>query len=203
MDFFSSMPDKNTNLLPFDGEVYYYGKIMPDAESDQYLATLARSISWAHDEIRIFGKHIITKREVAWYGDSAFEYTYSGITKTALTWTPELRRLKQLTEKISGETFNSCLLNFYHSGSEGMGWHSDAEPVLLKNGAIASLSFGAERKFAFRHKQHKQSLSIWLAHGSLLVMKGLTQQNWLHSLPPSKRITAPRINLTFRTIVPG
>jgi len=196
-----SLYDRDINLLPVDGVVNYYGSIIPASESDQYLVTLTRTISWENDEIHIFGKHIITKREVAWYGDRPFEYTYSGITKTALPWTTELMKLKQSVENLSGETFNSCLLNFYHSGNEGMGWHSDAEPVLLKNGAIASLSFGAERKFILKHKQLKQTISVLLEHGSLLIMKGSTQQYWLHSLPPSKRITMPRINLTFRTIV--
>jgi alkylated DNA repair dioxygenase AlkB len=195
------MYNRDINLLPVDGVVNYYGSIIPASESDQYLATLTRTISWENDKIHIFGKHIITKREMAWYGDRAFEYTYSGITKTALPWTTELIELKRLAENISGESFNSCLLNFYHSGNEGMGWHSDAEPVLLKNGAIASLSFGAKRKFILKHKQLKQTISVLLEHGSLLIMKGSTQQYWLHSLPPSKRITMPRINLTFRTIV--
>jgi len=98
------------------------------------------------------------------------------------------------------KTFNSCLLNLYHSGEEGMAWHSDAEKDLKKNGAIGSLSLGAERKFAFRHKQTKEKVELYLEHGSLLVMKGTTQTNWLHRLPPAKKVTALRINLTFRTI---
>ena len=106
-----------------------------------------------------------------------------------------------MVEKETGETFNSCLLNLYHSGDEGMAWHSDGEKDLKKNGAIGSLSFGAERKFSFKHKETKETVSIQLEHGSLLVMKGATQTNWLHRLPPTKRINQPRINLTFRTIV--
>jgi len=93
------------------------------------------------------------------------------------------------------------LANLYHDGSEGMAWHSDGEKDLKKDGAIASLSFGAERKFAFKHKQSKETVSMVLEHGSLLVMKDTTQTNWLHRLPPTKRINKPRINLTFRTIV--
>ena len=148
----------------------------------------------------IFGKKIITKRKVAWYGDIPFPYTYSNTTKTALPWTKELLELKALVEKESGETYNSCLLNLYHDGSEGMAWHSDAELDLKKNGAIGSLSMGAVRKFAFKHKKTKESISQVLQHGSLLVMKGETQTHWLHRLPPTKVIFTPRINLTFRTI---
>ena len=107
----------------------------------------------------------------------------------------------QLTQNKTGETFNSCLVNLYHDGSEGMAWHSDGEKDLKKDGAIGSLSFGAERKFAFKHKQSKETILIVLEHGSLLIMKDTTQTNWLHRLPPTKRINKPRINLTFRTIV--
>jgi alkylated DNA repair dioxygenase AlkB len=109
-------------------------------------------------------------------------------------------QLKEIIENKSGETFNSCLLNLYHSGEEGMAWHSDGEKDLQKNGAIASLSLGAERKFAFKHKTTKRTVSILLEKGSLLIMKGDTQTNWLHRLPPTKKVKTPRINLTFRTV---
>jgi len=137
---------------------------------------------------------------VAWYGEKPFNYTYSNTTKSALPWTEELLQLKNLIEEKTGETFNSCLLNLYHDGNEGMAWHSDAEKDLKKNGAIGSLSFGAERKFAFKHKETKETVSIILEHGSLLVMKEETQTNWLHRLPPTKTVSKPRVNLTFRTI---
>ena len=117
-----------------------------------------------------------------------------------MPWTTELLELKKIAEELTGEKFNSCLLNLYHNGDEGMTWHSDAEKVLKKNGAIASLSLGAERKFSFKHKETKETISLLLEHGSLLVMKDTTQSHWLHRLPPTKLITKPRVNLTFRTI---
>jgi alkylated DNA repair dioxygenase AlkB len=159
-----------------------------------------QNILWERDEVIIFGKHITTKRKVAWYGDSQYLYSYSNMTKQALAWTKELSELKQIVEEYAGTKFNSCLLNLYHDGNEGMGWHSDDEKPLGKNNTIASLSFGAERKFSFKHKQAKQIVSLVLEHGSLLIMKDSTQSNWLHSLPKSKNITEPRINLTFRTM---
>ncbi len=158
-------------------------------------------IEWRNDEAIIFGRRIVTKRKVAWYGEKPFKYTYSKTTKMALPWTNELRVLKKMVEKETGENFNSCLLNLYHDGSEGMAWHSDGETDLEKNGAIASLSFGAERKFCFKHKKTKETVSLILQHGSLLVMKDETQSYWLHRLPPTKKIGHPRINLTFRTII--
>ncbi len=107
----------------------------------------------------------------------------------------------KLFKKAGADRFNSRLLNLYHDGSEGMAWHSDAEKNLKKDGAIGSLSFGAERKFSFRHKRTKETVSLILEHGSLLVMKDATQTNWLHRLPPAKSTDKPRVNLTFRTIV--
>ena len=188
------------NLLPFDGEVYYYGRIFSQQQADHYLDILLRDIEWKNDEAVIFGRHIITKRKVAWYGDDGFEYTYSNTTKQALPWTSVLLELKKVAERVSGEAYNSCLLNLYHDGSEGMAWHSDGEKDLKKDGAIGSLSFGAERKFLFKHKQSKETIGIRLEHGSALVMKGTTQTYWQHRLPPTKVVSLSRVNLTFRTI---
>ncbi len=140
MDLFEYQIDETRNLLPQDGVVQYYGKVFPKKEADVYLEQLLHTILWKNDEAIIFGKRIITKRRVAWYGEKPFAYTYSNTTKFALPWTKELLELKTLIEQRSGETFNSCLLNLYHNGDEGMAWHSDAELDLKKDGAIASLT---------------------------------------------------------------
>tara|TARA_B110000902_G_scaffold90858_1_gene107989 strand:+ start:5319 stop:5921 length:603 start_codon:yes stop_codon:yes gene_type:complete len=198
MDLFN--PNPTSSILPFDGEVNYYGKILSQEKAQYYFNQLLNTIDWTNDKAILFGKLIITKRKVAWYGDKPFDYTYSKTTKSALPWTKELIEIKEIIENKTGETFNSCLLNLYHTGEEGMGWHSDGEKDLKKNGAIASLSLGAERKFAFKHKATQQTISVLLEKGSLLEMKGITQENWLHRLPPTKKIKIPRINLTFRTI---
>lgn len=198
MDLFTN---EQRNLLPKDGTVHYYGTIFSKEVIQHYSETLMNNIEWKNDEAIIFGKHLFTKRKVAWYGDRVFEYTYSKITKRALPWTPELLALKQVVEEKTGESFNSCLLNLYHNGDEGMAWHSDGEKDLKKDGAIASLSFGAVRKFAFKHKESKETVSLFLENGSLLVMKDTTQTHWLHKLPTTKQISKPRINLTFRTII--
>jgi len=201
MDLFDDQFDFTRNLLPFGGTVNYFGQLFSEQESNYFYEKLLSAIEWKNDEAVIFRKLIVTKRKVAWYGNSDFQYTYSNRTKKALAWTPELLKLKEAVEQKTGEQFNSCLLNLYHSGAEGMAWHSDGEKDLKKNGAIASLSFGAARKFAFKHKETKQTVSILLEPGSLLVMKDETQSHWLHRLPPTKTVQNPRINLTFRTIV--
>jgi alkylated DNA repair dioxygenase AlkB len=201
MDLFNQHIDETINYLPQDGIVNYYGKLLTVKQADHYLDKLLSTIHWKNDEAVIFGRHIITKRKVAWYGNDNYDYTYSKITRQALKWTKELLELKQLVEEKTGDTFNSCLLNLYHNGDEGMAWHRDDEKTLGENSAIASFSFGAERKFSFKHKQTKETISMMLEHGSLLVMKGTTQTHWLHCLPKSKRITTPRVNLTFRTMI--
>ena len=192
--------DSTINLLPNDGIVNYYGKILTTLQSQQYLSILLNTVPWKNDEAIIFGKHHITKRKVAWFGDSNFNYTYSNTTKQAFSWTKELLGLKVLVEDKTRSTYNSCLLNLYHDGNEGMGWHSDDEKSLQKDSIIASLTLGAERKFLLKHKQTKELITVMLQSGSLLAMKGATQINWLHSVPKTTKVTTPRINLTFRNM---
>lgn len=193
--------DEFVNVLNKDGEANYYGKIMSKSEANTYHNVLLKNVKWKNDEAMYQGKHIITEREVAWYGDQGYLYTYSNTTKQALPWTNELLNSKRRIELITNSTFNSCLLNLYHDGNEEMTWHSDDEKPLGKNTVIASVSFGADRKFSFKHKSTKQTISLLLEDGSLLLMKGRTQSYWLHSLPCPSKVIHPRINLTFRTIV--
>ncbi len=200
MEFFEQEYNSQLNLLPKEGTVNYYGKIFDEEESKMYYDYFLNEIPWKQDEAMIMGRLILTKRKVAWYADEPFEYTYSKRTKLALPWTKQLLELKIKCEQETGESFNSCLLNLYHDGSEGMAYHSDGEKDLKKNGAIASLSFGAERKFSFKHIKSKQKVELILENGSLLVMKDETQSHWQHRLPPTTKITTPRINLTFRSI---
>jgi alkylated DNA repair dioxygenase AlkB len=122
MDLFDGAIDSPRNLLPQDGAVNYYGAVMSSLQANTYFTRLLNEIEWKNDEAIILGKHIVTKRKVAWYGAKPFQYTYSKTTKTALPWTEDLLALKKLVETESKETYNSCLLNLYHDGSEGMAW---------------------------------------------------------------------------------
>ncbi|CAL2078945.1 alpha-ketoglutarate-dependent dioxygenase AlkB family protein [Tenacibaculum sp. 190524A02b] len=203
MDLFSQFEASPKNLLPKNGTVVYYGLVLNSEKANWFYEHLLENIEWRNDEAIIFGKRMVTKRKVAWYATHPFEYSYSNTTKVALPFTEQLLELKKLVEKQTEETYNSCLLNLYHDGSEGMAWHADGEKDLKKHGAIASLTLGAERKFAFKHKETKEVVSLVLQHGSLLVMKDETQDFWLHRLPPTKKIHRARVNLTFRTIEKG
>ncbi len=192
--------DSSENILPKDGQVNYFGAIVSLEIADAMFLKLREEIEWKNDELVLYGKRIVTKRKVAWYGNLPFEYSYSNTKKQALPWNETLVELKNLVESSTGFTYNSCLLNLYHSGEEGMAWHSDDEKELLENGAIASVSFGAERVFEFKHKQDSTKVKVLLEHGSVLLMNFPTQKHWLHQLPKTKKCLTPRINLTFRTI---
>lgn len=201
MDLFENITGEPRNHLPQDGIVNYYGSLISSDVANGYFDSLMSKIAWRNDEVILYGKRIITKRKAAWYGDEPYEYTYSNTTKKALPWINELLVLKKMIEEKTNETFNSCLLNLYHNGDEGMAWHADDETDLKKYSAIASMSFGAERKFSFKHKQSKDTVSLFLQHGSLLIMTGDTQSYWMHSLPKTKKVSTPRINLTFRAVI--
>lgn len=189
------------NLIPYDGELYYLENFLKFQEASQYFQKLCSDISWEQDEFLMYGKKITSKRKVAWYGSKEFDYTYSGNHRKAKPWTKELSSIKKRIEDESKDSFNSCLLNLYHEGAEGMGWHSDNEKELLPKATIASISLGSHRKFSFKHKQSKETVSLTLKNGSLLLMKGEIQDHWLHQLPKTKKIIDARINLTFRSII--
>ncbi len=189
------------NLLPFDGVAEYFPNFISLASSSFYFQKLESNINWQHDVVKLFGKEITTNRKTAWYGSKSFEYTYSNKTKIAIPWNKELIDLKTIIEKKCQEEFNSCLLNLYHNGNEGMALHSDDEKTILPNSTIASLSIGAERRFLFKHKHTQQKIELNLQNGSLLLMKENTQNYWWHSLPKSAKIKSPRINLTFRKMI--
>ena len=192
---------KLKNLIPYDGELYYLENFLNLQEASQYFQKLYSDISWEQDEFLMYGKKIISKRKVAWYGSKEFDYAYSGNHRKAKPWTKELLDIKKIIEGASKDSFNSCLLNLYHEGAEGMGWHSDNEKELLPKATIASISLGSHRKFSFKHKQTKETVSLSLHNGSLLLMKGEIQDHWLHQLPKTKKIIDARINLTFRSII--
>jgi alkylated DNA repair dioxygenase AlkB len=192
------MNTNNQNLLHQDGIALYYEKVIPENQIMQLLDELLNHISWENERVVMFGKEIITKRKVAFYSDPLIAYTYSSRTKVGLPWKETLITLKNIVELITKEKYNACLLNLYHNGEEAMGWHCDNEKEIVTNSSIASISIGASRKFSFKHKVTKETISIQLENGSLLEMKGTIQQHWWHSLPKSKKVTESRINLTFR-----
>ncbi len=193
-----NMINNRPNILPQDGIALYYEKIVNDEEIKGLYDALLNNIHWENERVIMFGKEIVTKRKVAFFSDPSISYRYASKTKIGLPWTSSLLTIKNIVESITKESYNACLLNLYHNGEESMGWHSDNEKEIIANSSIASLSLGANRKFSFKHKVSKETVSIELEDGSLLEMKGSVQAHWWHALLKSKKVTAARINLTFR-----
>lgn len=198
------LPLIEENLLPHDGIVLYMPKVFDKSSSHCYFDALMSTIDWECDVVKVFGKTHITKRKVAFYSNEEITtYSYSFSIKQSFSWTPELLAIKSKVEEITKEKFNACLCNLYHDGNEGVAFHSDDERTIAEASTIVSVSFGAERIFRFKEKQGVGDVSLTLGNGSLLVMKGVTQRHWKHSLPKAAKITQPRISLTFRQMIIG
>jgi alkylated DNA repair dioxygenase AlkB len=177
---------------------------LPTAEAESLFAQLTTEVAWEQRAIRMFGQELPQPRLTAWHGDPAARYTYSGLTWEPQPWTPALLDLRQRIATAAAEPFNSVLLNYYRDGRDSMGWHSDDEPELGAAPAIASLSLGATRRFRLRPRGGlaHAPLSLDLPSGSLLLMRGPTQQHWQHALPKTARPVGSRLNLTFRWVGP-
>jgi alkylated DNA repair dioxygenase AlkB len=188
---------ETTNLLPSNGFTSYT-PIFIKEKDNSFHQQLLDIVHWKHDELTMYGKKIITKRQVAFEGDELIAYTYSKQQKIASPWSHVVLELKQILEKKLNTQFNGCLLNLYDSGEIGMAWHSDNEPELNSAGIIASLSFGATRTFQLKHKQSGEKIDIKLENGSLLLMDMESQHYWLHQLKKEVKVKEARINLTFR-----
>ena len=196
--------DKNSSLIKADNlSVKYIENFFDFDQSQLYLKHLINDIKWKREKIRMWGREIVTKKRIAWYADEGKSYTYSGSTFHPDQWNELLLEIKKHVEQYIKFQFNSVLLNEYPNGKVGMGWHSDDERELGVDPIIASLSFGANRDFIFKHKTDKnlEKIKIHLKNGSLLLMLGSTQHHWKHSLPKRLKVREPRINLTFRKIL--
>jgi alkylated DNA repair dioxygenase AlkB len=193
---------KQGEQLPMpDAEVIMYRGFLDKNESDRIFSELYNNIDWKQDTTILFGKQVNLPRLTAWYGEPGKSYCYSKIKMEPLLWIPVLINLKYQIEALSDTQFNSVLLNLYRDGKDSVAWHSDDELELGKNPTIASISFGATRRFMFRHKyQKKIKFEIELTHGSFLLMKGATQHFWQHQIPKTNKLVEPRINLTFRKV---
>lgn len=169
------------------------------AESAALLRTLLDETPWRQDTLRFGGKDVLVPRLQAWYGDR--RYGYSGLKLTPLPWTPVLDAMRRKIAAVAQLEFNYVLVNYYRDGNDSVAWHADDERELGPDPMIASLSFGATRRFELKHRTRKRTrMSMDLASGSLLLMGSGLQRHWMHQLPKDPGITLPRINLTFRFI---
>ena len=187
-------------ILPYDGSARLLPTFLPRDASDRVFAAIHSEVPWASHDLVLFGKKMTEPRLSCWVGDTGVSYTYSGVRRAPEPWTKTLDELRYSCEEVTGAKFNSVLANLYRSGDDAMGWHADDEPELGPEPVIASLSFGDERRFDFRHRLSGETINVVLPHGSILVMSGTTQANWKHRIARTKRSTAPRVNLTYRFV---
>lgn len=196
-----SSPRINSGLnLIKNGEYIFFPNFFTRSESDKYILILKSNILWKQESMNMYGKKIDFPRLTAWYGNNDKPYSFSGITLQPLPWTSEILSIKNKIEPIAKTEFNSVLLNLYRDGNDSISWHTDAEKELGINPIIASVNFGATRKFQLRHIKTKEKLEIELTHGSLLIMQGELQHFWQHQVPKTSKVVGERINLTFRVI---
>jgi len=198
-DLFAPAP--TDNLLPYNGKVNDLGVIIDDAPA--LYNTLLNELPWQPDIVTLFGKTHITTRQIVWMGDTDADYQYSGHVRQTVPWSDVVFHVKQKIEQALAEVgvtanFNTCLLNYYPSGADGMGYHADDEKELGHQPVIASLSLGATRKFVFKHKKTQDKVELYLESGQLVVMHGDTQTFWKHTITKTKTVDAGRISLTFR-----
>lgn len=192
-----------TLLLASNGELDFIEGFIPPEEADGIHAKLLEELDWQEEDIAIAGRAVKVPRLVCWYGDSEARYRYSGVAHEPLPWTSLLSELRRRVEDRCGHGFNSVLGNLYRDGNDSLGWHADKEKELGPEPYIASLSFGAERRFELCHNRSRERFALPLSHGSLVLMGGSLQRHWRHRVPKMPGVRAPRINLTFRTILPA
>ena len=188
-----------------DGVFEYWPGFLDSKETSLYFAALQSRIHWHTPRVFVYGRWIDSPRQSAWYGDRGAVYRYSGTINEPIPWLPELKALRERLNDFCKNQFNSMLANHYRSGNDSMGWHSDDEKELGPEPVIASISLGGVRRFLLRHRRRKDlpTHEIMLENGSLLVMRASSQGAWRHSIPKTRRAVAPRINLTYRHIMPA
>ncbi len=196
-----AIENSDLQALPL-ADLRYFPAFLGATQAQAAFDAVRESTRWQQPEITLFGRRVLTPRLSCWMGDANAVYRYSNTTFTPEPWTQPVLELRKRLHSALGIRFNSVLLNYYRNGSDAMGWHSDDEPELGVQPLIASLSLGGERRFLLRRRQGGKSTALRLANGSLLVMQGDTQKFYQHSLPRTAKPVQPRLNLTFRTVLP-
>jgi alkylated DNA repair dioxygenase AlkB len=187
------------NILPYDGHAYLIHDTEGACEWPEITTCLAETVPWRIETARLFGREMPVPRMTAWFGEA--DYTYSGIHHRAASFPAIVQLLRERAENISGASYNAVLLNLYRNGGDSVGWHSDNEAGLGDCPTIVSLSLGATRRFQFRHRRAKETITLELREGHWLVMGGETQRFWIHQVPKTTVAVGLRINLTFRRMI--
>ena len=184
--------------------IEHHSSFVPQQLATEWMLALKTELAWTQDTIKLFGKTHLIPRLNAWYGDSGTDFSYSGIPLEAMQWTDTLRVIRTDLEQRCSTSLNSVLANWYRTGLDKMGWHSDDESQMCPKSPIVSLSLGVGRKMQFKSKDktNTERLSLILEHGDVLVMHPPTQEHLKHCIPMMRKVTQGRLNLTFRKCLP-
>ena len=181
-------------------DVSYWKGVFTEEESLMHFHHLSTLPSLTQGSFHLFGKPVKTPRLESFHGISPIPYRYSGQTLESMPFTAPMHAILARITKLTGCTFNAVLINVYRNGMDSNGWHADNEKELGKNPIIASVSFGAERKFQLKSRDGAVKKTILLENGSILLMGGTIQPEFIHCIPKEPKVALPRINLTFRTV---
>ena len=199
MDLFAD--DTSLTAIPIEnGELWFQQRLALDPAPAEVMQRLLEETDWRAEEIQVWGKLHMQPRLSAWHGEAS--YRYSGKTFHPLPFTPLQLHIKQAVERTTGRKFNSVLLNYYRNERDSMGFHADDERELGPDPAVASVSFGDPRTFILKHRRLPKTVKLALGDGCLLLMAGALQRHWLHGINKERTARGPRINLTFRLIMP-
>ena len=194
------LPCLDNEISLLNGQLRFFPSLL-GSDADALFEWFLENLSWQSDSITLYGRLIRIPRLHCWYADNDLAYHYSGLQLRPAPWDEKLLHLKTCLEGVTGATFDSVLANLYRNGSDSVGWHCDNEPELGADPVIASISFGATRRFQLRNKLDKnQKIELALPHGSMLLMGRGVQTHWQHQLPKTGRNVSARINLSYRFI---
>jgi len=166
-----------------------------------HLTGLMAELAWEEQQFTIFGRQTPMPRLIAMYGPVG--YRYSGVVHPPQPLTARLEAIRAAIEAATGLVFNSVLANLYRDGRDSVGWHRDSDYAHGGRAAIASVSFGVVRRFELRDRAGAPAATIDLEPGSLLIMDAGAVARWWHRVPKTSRPVGPRVNLTFRYMVPA
>lgn len=189
------------DILNLPKNIKIWSRFYTSESSKQYLDYFMALSSLRQGKVQLFGSTFLTPRLEAFYGESGLSYSYSNQRFDALPFCEILVEIKAAVEFATQNTFNAVLVNCYRNGNDSNGWHADNEAELGEDPVIASLSFGASRKFHLKSNDGNQTVKLLLENGDLLLMGKGIQREWKHCVPKSPKVLDPRINLTFRNIL--
>lgn len=184
-------PASPTILVGDRGDVTYVPEFLDRVTADALVRELNADTRWSADSRIMYGKRVLVPRETAGRGEGM-----------AQAWSPLLVHVRERVEAHTATTYDYVFLNRYRNGNDSVAWHGDRDGSQDARLVVGSLSLGATRTFQLRPKKESglrhDPVSVEVAHGDLIVMRGDTQLYWEHRVPRDPRVVGERLNVTFR-----